>query len=580
VVQHLPQLAAYFRWAYGGAGPLFSGNTHVADATSGVRQGDPLGPLLFSMALHPALRNVSERFANVCVIAYLDDVFLLGPGAEVQLALETLETESRKAGLAVRREKCQRIERDCSGFLALGTPVGRKEDAERMLSELLEEKAAVLDDLPAFEVRHAFAMLRASVTARPMYWARTVPVAVGEDAFQAFDHAVSECVIRMSGGTDRGLSELAQVICHLPSRSGGLGLRRFSLIREQCWAASMSCAVQTAQQLACLATSEALAGALTLVRRTVPGSVELPNSQPSVDAPVAPVRQKHLLERADKHLWQQTLDALTCPERRAWFLSNSCTESVAWLLEAGAKHHDRAFHNGLVQVALRFKLGEPFLPPPQDGQRLECTCGHASTDVLTFGVHCIGCPRFGQLRSARHNAVRDRVFAALRALKDGAIVEQESAVAADTARRSDVRYRCGGETKHIDVAVCSPATPVALSKGSADNVGIAAALAEEQKKREYIVPLQVAGLQPAALLAAAFETSGRGGEGVNGLLAWINEKARAAGMDAAEHTRRLQRQCAREIWLWNAKILTLVARRSDCLRRAPAEYASGDRGNA
>ena len=40
---HLPELSKYVRWAYGGASPLFSGGSKVVDATSGVRQGDPLG---------------------------------------------------------------------------------------------------------------------------------------------------------------------------------------------------------------------------------------------------------------------------------------------------------------------------------------------------------------------------------------------------------------------------------------------------------------------------------------------------------------------------------------------------------
>lgn len=87
----------------------------------------------------------------------------------------------------------------------------------------------------------------------------------------------------------------------------------------------------------------------------------------------------------------------------------------------------------------------------------------------------------------------------------------------------------------------SAATYGKRTSGSADNVSIAATLAEEQKKREHNVPLQVAGLQPAALFPAAFETSGRGGSGVDALLAWLGGKAQAAGMDAAEQTRRLKR---------------------------------------
>ena len=44
----------------------------------GVHQGDPLGPALFATAIHPVLKELQRRYPRIHLLAYLDDVFLLG----------------------------------------------------------------------------------------------------------------------------------------------------------------------------------------------------------------------------------------------------------------------------------------------------------------------------------------------------------------------------------------------------------------------------------------------------------------------------------------------------------------------
>ena len=51
VHDRLPEIFPWVYYSYGGPALLFSGED-VIDATTGV-QGDPLGPLLFSLALQP-----------------------------------------------------------------------------------------------------------------------------------------------------------------------------------------------------------------------------------------------------------------------------------------------------------------------------------------------------------------------------------------------------------------------------------------------------------------------------------------------------------------------------------------------
>jgi Reverse transcriptase (RNA-dependent DNA polymerase) len=75
-------------------------------STRGVRQGDVLGPALFSLALIPTLKRLKARFPHLHFFAYLDDVSIVGPPQEVVEAFGLLEAAMAEIGLEVNRAKC------------------------------------------------------------------------------------------------------------------------------------------------------------------------------------------------------------------------------------------------------------------------------------------------------------------------------------------------------------------------------------------------------------------------------------------------------------------------------------------
>ena len=62
---------------------------------------------MFSTAIHPILVNIQKENPKIRVLAYLDDVFLLGPPIEVLFALENFRADFITIQLEIADHKCE-----------------------------------------------------------------------------------------------------------------------------------------------------------------------------------------------------------------------------------------------------------------------------------------------------------------------------------------------------------------------------------------------------------------------------------------------------------------------------------------
>ena len=76
-------------------------NTDIILSHNGVQQGDPLGPLLFSLTLHPIISKLKSNLH----LFYLDDGILLDDPQCVLSDLQSLSCES--IGLDINIKKCE-----------------------------------------------------------------------------------------------------------------------------------------------------------------------------------------------------------------------------------------------------------------------------------------------------------------------------------------------------------------------------------------------------------------------------------------------------------------------------------------
>ncbi|GKB04677.1 putative reverse transcriptase domain-containing protein [Tanacetum coccineum] len=101
-----PAISRWVEFCYSSPARLYYGE-HFLWSCQGVQQGDPLGPLLFSLVLHPLICKIRDSF-NLCLHAwYLDDGTIVGDTLVVGKVLELITEDGPRCGLHLNIDKTE-----------------------------------------------------------------------------------------------------------------------------------------------------------------------------------------------------------------------------------------------------------------------------------------------------------------------------------------------------------------------------------------------------------------------------------------------------------------------------------------
>ena len=98
VHREFPGLYRWVEWCYGDPSVLLYNHTDVILSSCGVQQGDPLGPMLFSLALRPIVEEIKTLNPRLN-LWYLDDGVIIGSPSLLQTVWDIIRLKGPKCGL-------------------------------------------------------------------------------------------------------------------------------------------------------------------------------------------------------------------------------------------------------------------------------------------------------------------------------------------------------------------------------------------------------------------------------------------------------------------------------------------------
>ncbi len=546
-VAEIPSLKKLFSliwWSYARKSPMLLMDTdrkisNVLLSTTGVRQGCPLGSLLFCLGVRELYANVAKIDPRGHIFAIIDDLTLAVKAENARECLEYIETEAPKIGLRLGYHKSSALcnsnnptPPDLKNMLTargivlstqtvklLGSPLGRDmKQVSDFLLQVVQKKEVffqrLLDD--RLSTQEAMILLRSCKNLQLSYYLRTCRPAATSRAATKFDELVmstAERKIRISNLSEQQLSQIRR-----PLRLGGFGLTSSEATTDIAWFSAQALAIshfgaEAAHILSSDARTTTSAASLVSINASIGNPKEpnklLPKEFTSASCFTHYERsrtnlQHQLTELAQQHEFDESLaNAKANISTLARLRASAAPKASLWLSAVPTSAEFR-LENWEFENAARFRLGISPLEYMQD------YCRACNVDLQAAPWHHLSCPKRRKPVTRRHDIVVRMLNSWITKLGAFSCVEPRR-LSDEDERRPDIDVQLGNQRFLIDVTVRNPTCPSHLVAASKKSLATAAA-AEREKTTKY---RDIAKDNDATFVPFAIETYGGIGDEAN-----------------------------------------------------------------
>ena len=266
VKDSIPELFRFVHSVYAQTSSLFC-RDRVVKSSEGVQQGDPLGPLLFCLTIHPMV----EKLRSELRAFYLDDGTLGGNLEDALCDFHLVEKEAVDIGLHLNRSKSELLCEDpitrnqmlkavpglqmigIDQAEILGAPVGSTRSVDVVLEERVRLLGLLGERLRLLQAQDALLLLRHSFTIpKVLHVLRSSPCFTSTHLCD-FDDLLRDILSDMINVTLK--PGLAWLQASLPVHAGGIGIRSTAQLAPSAYLASAAGCTNLVQQIPPPATS-------------------------------------------------------------------------------------------------------------------------------------------------------------------------------------------------------------------------------------------------------------------------------------------------------------------------------------
>ncbi len=533
---HFPELEGYVRTCYAQHDDphLWCGELLLRSRT-GCQQGDPLGPLLFSLVLYdlvsdaPRPPSADDDPALAChLMFYLDDGLIMGTHSALRHYLAFFgSSHAKRHGLYLRPDKCevwwptapeQAVQELYPRDVRLSftpvtrvmqAPVGECEAVTAALTDEVRSLRPFFDALAALEDAHvAFTLLRSCFSAcRVMYWLRVTPTQQAAPAAALFDEYIAQA-FRSLVGNDLDAELWPEL--QLPVRSAqptfGVGLSSAAAISSAAYLASVAL-TQTIVQRFIPSPSQALLSDQPHTKEALQdwhGRIDKGERLSAVDLLAASPRQKELA--APVFAAAQSRITPGDLRRRAHRASLGLPHAKAWLNCAPSTGMRTYIADRDWRVWMRYHCHLPLFNTGYQCPRRGC-----DATITAEGDHLLHCLKGVHDRNAptlwRHDGfVRELSSILAQAARSPKV---ECRTGAESRLRPDIRAtRAGNGHDYFDVAFVNPLTSASRMEKVATTPATVLTSMATKKRAKYDALLGPNGTEDGNLIPVVLSTLG------------------------------------------------------------------------